>query len=59
MGGVISGGRGPAVPFLLQDKEAGGVKVNIGLIKIITNLNKVREEIKTLWEVISFFTWNL
>ena len=51
----MSGGRGPVVLFLLRDKEVGKVKVNTGLIKIITNLNKVKEEIKTLREVISFF----
>ena len=49
------GGRGPVIPFLLRDKEAGGVKVNIGFIKIIIGLNKVREKIKTLREVIFFF----
>ena len=43
----MSGGRGPVIPFLLRNKEAGGVKVNIGLIKIIINLNKVKEEVKT------------
>ena len=59
MGGIISGGRNPAIPFPLQNKEAGKVKVNTGLIKIIINLNKVREEIKTLREIIYFFTWNL
>ena len=37
----------------------GGVKVNINFIKIIINLNKVKKEIKTLREVISFFTRNL
>ena len=55
MGDIISGGRGPVVPFLLRNKEAGGVKANTGLIKIITSLNKVKEEIKTLRKVISFF----
>ena len=56
MGNVISGEKGPAIPFLLQNKEAGKVKVNTGLIKIIINLNKVKEEIKTLREIIFFFT---
>ena len=56
MGGIISGGKNPVIPFLLQDREAGGVKVNTGLIKIIINFNKVRKEIKTLREIISFFT---
>ena len=55
MGSVISGGKGPAVPFSLRDKEAGGVKVNIGLIKIIISFNKVKEKVKTFREVISFF----
>ena len=59
VGGVIFGGRGPAVPSLLQDKEVGGVKVNTGFIKIIINLNKVKKEIKTLREVIFFFTRSL
>ena len=56
MGGVISGGKNPAVPFLLRNKEAGGVKTNINLIKIIINLNKIKEEVKTLREIIFFFT---
>ena len=47
MGGIIFGGRNPAVPFLLQDKEAGGIKVNTGLIKIVIGLNKVKEKVKT------------
>ena len=28
MNGIISGGRGPVIPSLLQNKKAGGVKVN-------------------------------
>ena len=48
MGGIISGGRGPVIPSPLQDKEAGGAKINTGLTKIIIDLNKIREEIKTL-----------
>ena len=59
VGGIISGGKNPVIPFLLRDKEAGGVKVNISLIKIIVNFNKVREEIKTLREVICIFTRSL
>ena len=55
MGGVISSGRDPIIPSLLQDREVGKVKANTHLIKIIINLNKVREKIKTLREVISFF----
>ena len=55
MGGIIFGGRGPVVPSPLQDKEAGKVKANTGLIKIITGLNKVREKVKALRKVISFF----
>ena len=55
MGGIISGGRNPVIPFLLRDKEVGGVKVNISLIKIIIGLNKDKKEVKTLREVISFF----
>ena len=45
---IISGGKDPVIPFPLRDKEAGGVKTNTGLIKIIINLNKIKEEIKTL-----------
>ena len=56
VGGVISGGKGPAILSLLRNKEAGKVKVNIGLIKIIVNLNKVKEKIKTFREVIRAFT---
>ena len=56
MDGIISGGRNPAVPFPLQNKEAGGVKINTGLIKIIAGLNKVREKVKALREIVSFFT---
>ena len=48
MGGAVSGGRGPVIPFLLRNKEAGRVKVNIGFIKIVISLNKVRKEVKTL-----------
>ena len=59
VGGVMSGGKGPAIPSLLRDREAGKAKTNINLIKIITGLNKVKEEIKTLREAISFFTRNL
>ena len=55
MGGVISGGKDPVIPFLLRNKKVGRVKVNIGLIKIIISLNKVKEEIKTLQEIIFFF----
>ena len=56
VGGVVSGGKGPVILFLLRDKEAGGVKVNINFIKIITGFNKVREEVKALREVKFFFT---
>ena len=48
MGDVMFGGKSPVIPFLLRDKEAGGVKVNTSLIKIIINLNKVKEEVKAL-----------
>ena len=54
----MSGGKGPAIPSPLQNKEAGRVKVNISFIKIITGLNKVREEVKAFREIISFFTRN-
>ena len=56
MGNIISGGKNPAVPFLLRNREASGVKINTGLIKVIIGFNKVREEVKTFREVISFFT---
>ena len=59
MGGIISGGKGPLILFPLQNREAGKVKVNIGLIKIVASLNKVREEIKDFREVIRVFTQNL
>ena len=55
----MSGGKSPVILFLLRNREAGGVKVNTGLIKIIIGLNKVKEEVKILLEVISFFTRNL
>ena len=55
----MSGRKGPVIPSLLQNKEAGGAKANTGLIKIIINLNKVKEKIKTFWEIISFFIRNL
>ena len=59
MGGVVFGGRGSAVPSLLRDREAGGVKVNTNLIKIVTGFNKVKEEVKAFREVISFFIRSL
>ena len=59
MGGVISGGKGSAILSLLQDREAGRAKANTGLIKIVTGFNKVKEKVKTLQEVISFFTRSL
>ena len=59
VGGIISGEKNPTVPFLLQNREAGGVKVNTGLIKIVIGFNKIKEKIKTLREIISFFTRNL
>ena len=55
MGGIISGGKSPVIPFLLRNKEAGGVKVNTGFIKIIIGLNKMKEEVKALQEVMFFF----
>ena len=48
MGGIISGGKNPVIPFLLRNKEAGKVKANTGFIKIVINLNKVKEKVKTL-----------
>ena len=59
VGGAVSGGRNPVIPSLLRHREAGGAKANTGLIKIVINFNKVREEIKTLREIISFFTRSL
>ena len=52
----MSGGKGPVILFLSQNKEAGKVKIITGLIKIIIGLNKVKKKVKTLHEVISFFT---
>ena len=40
----MSGGKGPAILFLLRDKKAGRVKANIGFIKIITSLNKIKKK---------------
>ena len=59
VGGVISGGKGPAIPSLLQNKKAGKAKANTNLVKVIINLNKVKEKVKALREIISFFTRNL
>ena len=59
VGNIISGGKNPAIPSLLQNKETGKAKVNTNFIKIIINLNKVKEKIKILREIISFFTRNL
>ena len=59
MGNVISGGKNPAIPSLLQNKEADKVKANTGLTKIIINLNKIKKKIKTLREAISSLTRNL
>ena len=56
MGGIISGGKNPVIPFLLQNRKAGRAKVNTSLIKIIIGLNKIKEEVKALREVIFFFT---
>ena len=55
----MSGRKNPVVPSLLRDKKAGGVKTNIGLIKIIIGFNKIKEKVKTLREIIFFFTRNL
>ena len=55
MGGAVSGRKGPAILFLLRNKKAGKAKVNTGLVKIVIGLNKIKEEIKTLREVVSFF----
>ena len=59
VGGVISGGKGPVIPSPLQNKKAGGAKANTNLTKIVTNLNKIKKEIKTLQEIISSFIRNL
>ena len=32
--GAMSGGRGPAVPSLLGDRETGGAEANTGLAKV-------------------------
>ena len=37
----------------------GRVKVNTDLIKIVIGFNKVKEKVKALREVMSFFTWSL
>ena len=51
----MSGEKSLVIPFLSRDKKAGKVKIIINLIKMIASLNKVREEIKTLQEIIYFF----
>ena len=56
MGGVISGKNNPVILSPLRNKEAGRVKVNTNLIKIIINLNKIKEKVKTLREIQFFFT---
>ena len=56
MDSIIFGGKNPVILFPLQNKKADRIKANTGLIKIIINLNKIKKEIKTLREVISFFT---
>ena len=43
----MSGGKSPVILSLLQNKEAGKIKANINLFKIIINFNKVRKKIKT------------
>ena len=57
-GGAVSGGKSPVIPSLSRNKKAGGVKIITGLIKIIAGLIKVKEEVKILREVMSFFTRN-
>ena len=59
VGGVISGGKGPIIPFPLQNKEVSRVKININLIKIDAGLNKVKKEVKVLQKVIYAFTRSL
>ena len=54
----MSGRKSPVIPFPLQNRKAGGAKLITGLIKIIPGLNKVKKNVKTLREVISFFTRN-
>ena len=46
VGGVMSGGKGPVIPFPSQDSEVCRIKVITYLIKIVINLNKAREEAK-------------
>ena len=52
----MSGGRGLVIPSLSRNKEAGRVKVIISFIRIIISLIKVKEEVKTVWEIMSVFT---
>ena len=54
MGGIISGGKNPVIPFLLRDKEAGRVKANTGLIKIIININKIKKRLKPFGRLYPF-----
>ena len=46
--GSISGGKGPAVPSSLRDRE-------LNRAKVITNLIKIKEEIRSLWKGINAF----
>ena len=54
-GGVISGGKGPVILSPSRNREASKVKIIINLIKLIINLNKVKEKIKSFQEIISIF----
>ena len=53
------GGKSPVIPSPLRNREAGGVKANINLNEVIAGFNKVKEEIKTLREIVFFFTRSL
>ena len=46
VGNIISGGKGPAIPSPLQNREINRVKANTGLTKVVINLNKLRRRLK-------------
>ena len=52
---TISGGRGPAVPSLLRDRETGGAKVNTGLAKVKEKVRSLREGINAFIKAVITF----
>ena len=52
----MSGGKGPVIPSPSRNKEAGKAKVIIYLLKLLLALIWLKKKIKTLREIIFFFT---